>query len=77
MTKILHDLIQRAQSWPEDAQEELAQIAREIEAGLKGGKYRATPDELRGVDRGLRDSAEGKFVSEADVEAVFAKHRRK
>ena len=34
------------------------------------------PEELRGIDRGLRDAAEGRFVSEAEVEAVFAKHRR-
>ena len=76
-TKTLRDLVQRAQSWPESAQEELALIAREIEAELSAGDYRAAPDELRGIDRGLRDSAEGKFVSEAQVEAVFAKRRPK
>ncbi len=76
MTKILRDLMQRAESWPQNAQEELAQLALEIEAELKAGYYRATPDELLGIDRGLHDADEGKFASEEQVEAVFAKHKR-
>lgn len=75
MTKILLDLMQRARSWPEDAQVELAEVALEIEAELAQGTYRATPDELLGIERGLRDSANGRFVSEDAVEAVFQKHR--
>ncbi|MSP94618.1 MAG: hypothetical protein EXR00_05060 [Alphaproteobacteria bacterium] len=77
MTIILRDLVQRAESWPEGAQQELAQLALEIEGELKSGSYHATPGELDGIDRGLRDAAEGKFASEDQVEAVFAKHRRK
>ena len=76
MTKVWDELLRRVQSWPQDAQEELAQVALEIEAQLKTGAYRASPRELEGIDRGLRDSAEGKFASENDVEAIFEKHRR-
>ena len=76
-TKFLRDLVKRAEAWPESAQEELALVALEIEAELSNGHYRATTDEIRGVDRGLRDAAEGKFASEAQVDAVFAKHRPK
>ena len=76
MNKTLNDIVRRADSWPEGAQEELAQVAREIEAELKAGAYHATPEELAGVDRGLRDSAQGNFASEEQVDAVFAKHRR-
>jgi predicted transcriptional regulator len=72
----LDELVRRAKSWPQDAQAELAQLGLEIEAELKGGTYRASTEELRGIDRGLRDAAVGKFASEADVEAVFAKHRK-
>jgi predicted transcriptional regulator len=72
----LKALIERAQTWPEEAQEELAQVAREIEAGIAGGTYRASPAELAGIDRGLRDAEAGKFASEDEVEAVFSKHRR-
>jgi predicted transcriptional regulator len=77
MTKVWDDLLRRVQSWPEDAQQELAQVALEIDAELKGGKYRATPAELAGIDRGLSEAAQGKFVSREEVEAVFAKFRRK
>jgi hypothetical protein len=71
----LATLVERAAAWPEDAQEELKRIAEEIGAELDRGAYTPTDDELRGIDRGLRDAADGKFVTNEDVEAVFAKHR--
>jgi predicted transcriptional regulator len=76
MNKSLANLPREAESWPTEAQQELADIGRQIEAELKAGAYRATPQELAGIDRGLRDAAQGKFASEEEVEAVFAKHRR-
>jgi hypothetical protein len=76
MNKTLNDIVRRADAWPEMAQEELAQLAREIEAEVNAGSYRASAEELAGVDRGLRDSADGRFAADADVEAVFTKHRR-
>jgi predicted transcriptional regulator len=36
--------------------------------------YRASMEELQGIDRGLRDSAEGKFASAGDVKAIFSKY---
>jgi len=77
MTKILRDLIERAEAWPQNAQEQLAQVALEIEAELASGIYVPTPRELEEVDAGLRDAAEGKFASPQEVEAVFAKYRMK
>jgi predicted transcriptional regulator len=76
MNKVLAEIIRRADAWPESAQEEFAELAREIEAELKAGVYRATPEELAGIDRGLKDAADGKLATEEQVEAVFAKHRR-
>jgi predicted transcriptional regulator len=76
MTKVWDQLLQRVQSWPDEAQEELAQIVEEIEAELNESPYDASPAELLGVERGLRDAAEGKFASPEQVEAVFAKYRR-
>ena len=73
--KMLKDVLERVESWPEEAQRELAEIALEIDAGLSGGVYHATPDELRGIDRGLQAAREGRFASDAEVEAVFARHR--
>jgi predicted transcriptional regulator len=76
MNKALNDIVRRADSWPEEAQEELAQLAREVEAEVNAGAYRANANELAGIDRGLRDSADGKFATDEQVEATFAKHRR-
>jgi predicted transcriptional regulator len=74
--KLLTDAMKRVETWPEAAQEELAEIALEIDAALKGGIYRATPEELAGIDRGLRAADAGRFATPDDVEAVSAKHRR-
>jgi len=76
VNKTLTELLQRADNWPAEAQKELAEIAGEIEAELRSGAYRATSEELAGIDRGLRDSADGKFATDEEVEAVFARHLR-
>jgi predicted transcriptional regulator len=44
--------------------------------GLNGGVDHATQKELEGIDRGLKASREGRLATDAEVEAVFAKHRR-
>jgi hypothetical protein len=72
----LKEILQRVETWPKEAQEELAEIALEIEAALRGGTYQATPEELEGIDRGLEAAREGRFATEEEVESVFAKHRR-
>jgi predicted transcriptional regulator len=74
--KVLKEALQRAESWPQEAQEELAELISEIDARLKGHKYHATPDELAGIDRGLRATRDGRFATDEEVEAAFAKHRR-
>lgn len=73
--KALQEAMQRVASWPEEAQEHLAEIALEIDASLKGKTYRATPEELDGIDRGLQAANEGRFATEQQVAAVLAKHR--
>ena len=76
MNKSVTDLLRRADNWPVAARNELAEIAGEIELELASGASTATPEELTGIDRGLHDSVDDRFVSDADVEAVFNKHRR-
>jgi predicted transcriptional regulator len=73
--KLLKDVLERAEKWPEEAQTELAQIALEIDADLRSGKYRATPAELDGIDRGLKAAREGRFATDDQVDRVFEKHR--
>jgi predicted transcriptional regulator len=74
--KVLKEAMERVETWPEEAQEELAEIALEIDAALKRRAYRATPQELAGIDRGLSAAREGRFATDEEVAAVFAKHRR-
>jgi hypothetical protein len=71
MTKTLKDALARTENWPEWAQDNLADIAREIQAGT----YRATEDELRRIDEALAAVRRGETATDAEVEAVFAKHR--
>jgi hypothetical protein len=73
--KILKDVLERVEKWPEEAQTELAQIALEIDAGLETGLYHATPKELAGIDRGLKAARDGRFATDDQVRRVFEKHR--
>jgi hypothetical protein len=75
-TKTLAHALERVESWPAEAQDELAMIAMDIDAGLAGDPYEPTADEFAGIDRGLRAAAEGRFATDEQVEAVFAKFRR-
>jgi predicted transcriptional regulator len=74
--KALKDAMQRVESWPEEAQEELAEIALDIDASLRGKTYHATRAELDGIDRGLKAADEGRFATDQEVAAMIAKHRR-
>jgi len=73
--KALKDALERVETWPEHAQDMLAEVALEIDAELREGRYRATPAELAGIDRGLKAAHEGRFATGEQVEAVIAKHR--
>jgi len=53
-------------------QQELAELALEIEAEAAGEAYAATPEELAAIDEGLA----GEAASDEEVAAAFAKFRR-
>jgi hypothetical protein len=72
MMSKLKDVLERVESWPEEAQKELAEIAIEIEAGFRGGVYHATPEELQAIDEGDRSG----LATEQQVEAAFRTFRR-
>ena len=73
--KALKDALHRVETWPEHAQDLLAELALEIDQELREEKYHATPAELAGIDRGLKASNEGRLATDEEVEAVIAKHR--
>ncbi len=55
MTGKLKELMERAETWPEEAQDELLRAGQEIESSQLGA-YRATAEELEAID--LADSAQ-------------------
>jgi predicted transcriptional regulator len=74
--QMFKDVMQRVEAWPDADKAELLEYALEIEARREEGPYHATPEELAGIDRGLRDAAEGRFATDEEVKAVFARFRR-
>lgn len=76
-TDRLARILERVEDWPAHAQDELAEIAQDIDAGLKDQVYELSPEEIEGIDRGLRDAAQGRFATDEQVEAIFAKFRGK
>ena len=46
MTKALKAVLERAATWPEWAQDDLARLALEIDQEVSAGTYRATREEL-------------------------------
>ncbi len=70
----LKNVLTRAESWSEQDQEELAQVALEIEA-RRHGLYHASPEELRAIDEALAAVARGEVATDEEAEAVFSKYR--
>jgi hypothetical protein len=68
-TDVKH-VLSRVARWPEDDQDELAQIALEIEA-RRHGVYHATPEELQAIDEALAAVARGEIASDEEVRAVL------
>jgi hypothetical protein len=74
-TKQLTEVLERIETWPAQAQDELAEIARDIGASLGGGAYGLSEAELAGIDRGLQAAADGRFATDEQVSAALAKLR--
>ena len=61
MNRILKEVIEHAETWPLEDQQELAEYAREIEA-RRTGVYTMSDDERAAVRRGLAEADRGEFV---------------
>jgi hypothetical protein len=66
MTKTLKDLLEDAETWPREDQDELAEYAREIQA-RRAGLYTMSDDEQTAVDKRMAEADQGKFVSDEVV----------
>jgi hypothetical protein len=74
-TTDLKNLLERVQTWPEEAQDELVAVANQIESELQGRDYLATREELRIIDAAMASIDRGEVATEAEIAAAFAKFR--
>ena len=71
MSPAIKELFEQVASWPQEDQEELAELARQIEA-RRTGVYRATAEELQALDEAERSG----IASDEEVKAAFRSFRR-
>jgi hypothetical protein len=69
MTQTAKDILERVATWPPEDQEELAEIAREIE-GRRSGIYVLNDDEKAAIEAARR----GDFASGENVAAFWKRH---
>ncbi|MEA2919179.1 MAG: hypothetical protein QOJ15_11260 [Bradyrhizobium sp.] len=74
-TSDLKNLLERVQTWPEEAQDELVAVANQIENELQGRDYLATREELRIIDAAMASIDGGEVATDAEIAAAFAKFR--
>ncbi len=74
-TTDLKSLLQRVETWPEEAQDELIAVAEQIESELQGRDYFATREELQIIDDAMASIDGGEVATDLEIKAAFAKFR--
>ncbi len=69
MSPAVKDILQKAAAWPEEDQEELAELAREIET-RRTGIYELSDDERATI----ADARRGAFASDDEAAAFWKRH---
>ena len=72
MNSTLRKLLPAIESWPDEDQEALAEVAREIEARRKG-VYVMNDEERAAVREGLAQARRGEFVPDDEMDAFWKK----
>jgi predicted transcriptional regulator len=75
MSPATKSLLEQVQSWPIEDQEELAELAREIES-RRTGVYKLSEEERAAVRAGMEDARRGNFATEEEMEEFYQLHRR-
>ena len=66
-------VLEGVRSWPLEDQEELAELAREIEA-RRSGVYVMSDEERAAVRQGLDQATRGEFVPDEDMNAFWKRY---
>jgi vacuolar-type H+-ATPase subunit E/Vma4 len=69
MTQAAKEILRRIENWPQEDQEELIEVAREIEA-RRTGVYPLSDEEKVALGEALRSS----LASDEEVEAFWKRH---
>jgi predicted transcriptional regulator len=72
----MKELIGRVETWPEELQAEVIASIEFIEEEHRT-PYELSEDDRNAIVGGLRAAADGHFATTEQVEAVFAKYRRR
>jgi hypothetical protein len=70
MNAILKEILEIAQTWPDEDQEALAEAAREIQAH-RSGVYRLTDDERAAVEEARDQARRGEIASDIEMETFW------
>ena len=73
-SKTLDALMERAASWPEEAQAELVRFMIDTEA-KHFGVYRLSEEERARIEQSLAAADRGEFASDEEVAALFRRYR--
>ena len=74
MTKAEIDaVLESVRSWPPEDQEELIEIAREIEA-RRTGIYLMSEEERAAVNEGLEQARRGEFIPDDEMDAFWKRY---
>ena len=66
MNQVTRQILKRVETWPEKDQEELAELAREIEA-RRTGVYELSAEEEKAIHEAVAQVDRGEWVSEEDM----------
>lgn len=69
MSETAKDILERVANWPQEDQEELAEIAREIE-GRRNGIYVLNEDEKAAIERARKSGV----ASDGEAAAFWKRH---
>ena len=75
MNSKLKELIERVETWPEEAQEEAIEILLAIEQGSVS-TYELSDEDRAALARSAEDVHEGRLVADRQVSEFFQRNRR-
>ncbi|QAU49679.1 hypothetical protein XH91_32810 [Bradyrhizobium guangzhouense] len=74
MSNKLRELLERAETWPEEVQEEAAETLLSIEQSFTDG-YVLTAEDREALARSAEDVRQGRFVRDSAVSEFFDRYR--